>query len=245
MLPLLTALAEAYEKTHEGTQISVTDGGSTEGFEALINGTADLCMSSREVSAEEKEKSEFRRIPLEGTVVSLDGVSIIVNPRNPVSELTIAQLREIFSGRISNWREIGGPDQTIQVISRDSQSGTSSFFRERVMRNEDYKSEIQTAGSNASVAKSVEQELWSVGYVGFAFSQATGLKVIGIKKEASSAAVFPSPATIGDGSYPLARPLYIYASGKSGDVAMDFLEYALSPEGQRIVREKGYVPVSV
>jgi phosphate transport system substrate-binding protein len=241
MLPMITALAEAYVKVHPDTQISVTGGGSTAGINALLDGTIDLCMSSRELTTEESTKADYRRIAPQDVVVALDGVTVIVHPENPVNELTLGQLRKIFNGKIENWREVGGANQAIQVISQNSDSGTSSFFKERVLQKENYKSGIQLDASNAAVVQSVGQELWSIGYVGFAFARGAGVKVIGIKKNSASPAILPSPATIRDGSYPIERALHIYASDKVNILAVSFLEFVVSPEGQRISREKGYV----
>lgn len=242
MIPLVTALAAAYERAHPDTQISVTDDGSTVGIAALIDGTVDLCMSSRAVSTEESKKADYRRVALQDVIVALDGVTIIVNRQNPVDELTIGELRQIFNGKIHNWREVGGPDQAIQVISRSSDSGTSAFFKERVLQKEDYKSGIQIASSNAGVVQSVGRELWSIGYVGFAYVQGAGVKVIGVKKNPANPAILPSYLTIRDGSYPLERPLHIYATNKVSSLALSFLEFIFSPQGQQIAREKGYVP---
>jgi phosphate transport system substrate-binding protein len=242
MLPMITALAEAYVKVHPDTQILVTDGGSTVGINALLDGNTDLCMSSRVLSAEESEKANYRRIAPQDVVVALDGVTVIVHPQNPVNQLTLGQLRRIFNGKIKSWKEVGGPDQAVQVISQNSDSGTSAFFKERVLQKENYKRGIQLATSNAAVVQSVGQELWSIGYVGFAHAQSAGVKVIGIGKSSASPAIRPSVATIRDGSYPMVRALHIYASGKVNSLAVSFLEFVFSPEAQRIAREKGYVP---
>jgi phosphate transport system substrate-binding protein len=243
MLPMITALAQAYVTVHPDTQISVTGGGSTVGIADIINGTIDLGMSSRIVNPEEEKRADFRRVGLQDIIVALDGVTVIVHPQNPVNELTIAQLRQIFTGKIKNWMEVGGPNQAIQPVSRDPDSGTAAFFKERVLQSENYKSGIQLAASNAAVVQSVSQELWSIGYVGFAFAEGAGVKVVGVKKNNASPAVSPSLPTVRDGSYPLERPLHIYASSKASGLALAFLEFVLSPEGRRIAREKGYVPL--
>lgn len=242
MLPLLTALAEAYERAHPDIQISVTDGGSTVGIAAVIDGTVDLCMSSRAVNTEEGKRANYRRIELQDVIVALDGVTIIVNPQNPVNELTISELRQIFNGKIRNWREVGGLDQDIQVISQNADSGTSTFFKERVLQKENYKSGIQIATSNAVVVQSVDREFWSIGYVGFAFAQNAGVKVIRVKENPAKPAILPSYVTIRDGSYPLERPLHIYAGKKVSNLILSFLEFVFYPENQQIAREKGYVP---
>jgi phosphate transport system substrate-binding protein len=216
MLPMITALAEAYVKVHPDTQISVTGGGSTAGINALLDGDIDLCMSSRVLNTEESRKAAYRRIAPQDVVVALDGVTLVVHPENPVNELTLGQLHHIFNGEIKNLSEVGGPNQAIQVISQNSDSGTSAFFKERVLQNENYKSGIQLAASNAAVVQSVGRELWSIGYVGFAYAQ----------------------------GYPMERPLHVYASGKVNSLAVSFLEFVLSPEGQRIAKEKGCVPLA-
>jgi phosphate transport system substrate-binding protein len=241
MLPMITALAEAYTKLHPDTQISVAGGGSTVGISALIDGAVDLCMSSRAVNAGETQRADYRRIALQDVIVALDGVAVIVHSQNPANELTMSQLRQIFNGGIKNWREVGGPNQAIRLVSRDSDSGTSAFFQERVLQKDDYGPGVQLVTSSGAVVQSVSREFWSIGYVGLAYVQGAGVKVIGVKKNSGSVAVLPLYATVLDGSYLLERPLHIYASNKVSSLALSFLEFVFSPEGQRITKEKGYV----
>lgn len=241
MLPLLTTLAEAYQRLHPDTSISVTDGGSSVGIADLIGGKVDLCMSSRAVSDEETRKADFHRIALQDVIVALDGVTIIVNPQNRIAEISIRELGRIYSGEIKNWRELGGPNQVIQVISRSQDSGTSAFFKERVLQKKGYKSDVQIAASNQDVVQFVAREPWSIGYVGYAYGQDRSVKMIGLRG-ARGAAVFPTYVTIRTGIYPLERPLHIYTTNKVSSLALNFLEFVFSPQAQQIARDKGYVP---
>jgi len=243
MLPLLTALAEEYQKIHVDAQVSVTGGGSALGIAALLDGATDLCMSSRGLNEEETKRADYRQTAPQDVVIARDGVAVVVHPLNPVSDLTIGQLRQIFNGKIKNWTAVGGPDQAIRAISQDSDSETAAFFQERVLQGERYKHGIQLAASSAAVVQSVSRELWSIGYASYVFTQGTEMKIIGLKKDSTSPALLPAPETLLDGSYALERPLHLYAGKKLDSLTLDFLEFVLSVRGQRIVEETGFVPV--
>lgn len=243
MVHLVTAWAEAYMKAHPNTQISVTGGGSGTGIAAMINGTTSLCMASREVKSREQEQARARGITFHEITVARDGIAVVVHPQNPVGDLTMDQLRQVFNGTLRNWNQVGGPDQSIQVLSRESNSGTYVFFNEQVLKKDDYGREVRLMPATAAIVQSVSQDRWSIGYVGLGYAEGASVKVVAVKQDASSPALLPSLDTVRDGSYPIARPLYLYANGEPTGLAKAFADYVLSPDGQRIVQQTGYIPL--
>ena len=242
MVHLVTAWVEAYMKAHPNAQISVTGGGSGTGIAAMINGTADLCMASREVKSREQEQAKERGITFHEISVARDGIAVVVHPQNPVSDLTMDQLRQIFNGTLNNWNQVGGPDQSIQVLSRESNSGTYVFFNEQVLKKDDYGREVRLMPSSAAIVQSTSQDRWSIGYVGLGYAEGAVVKVIGVKPDATGPAVHPSLDTVLDGSYPIARPLYLYTNGEPSGLVKAFADFVLLEDGQRIVQEIGYIP---
>ncbi|MFQ5504472.1 MAG: phosphate ABC transporter substrate-binding protein, partial [Planctomycetota bacterium] len=243
MVHLVTGWAEAYMKAHPEAEISVTGGGSGTGIAAMINGTTGLCMASREVKSREEEQAKSRGIRFHEITVARDGIAVVVNPQNAVSELTLDQLRQVFNGTLQSWSQIGGVEQAIQILSRESNSGTYVFFNEHVLQKDDYGPKVRLMPSNAAIVQSVGQDRWSIGYVGLGYAQGAPVKVIQVKPDPSSPAVQPSLATVRDRSYPIARPLYLYSNGEPSGLARAFADFALSAEGQGIVREIGYIPL--
>jgi phosphate transport system substrate-binding protein len=243
MVHLVTAWAEAYMAAHPEAQISVTGGGSGTGIAAMINGTTDVCMASRKVKPREVELARERGVEFHEVVVARDGIAVVVHPENPVEELTLDQLRQIFNGTLRDWKQVGGPKRPLQVLSRESNSGTYVFFNEHVLRKDDYAREARLMPSNAAIVQAVSQDRGSIGYVGLGYAEGAPVRIVRVKADAASPAVAPSLTTVRDGSYPIARPLHLYANGEPKGLARDFIEFALSPEGQRIVRETGYIPV--
>lgn len=243
MVHLVTNWAETYMQAHPGAQISVTGGGSGTGIAAMLNGTTDLCMASRKVKAKEREQAKNQGIVFHEIVVARDGIAVIVNPENPARELSMDQLRQIFNGTLQHWSQVGGPAQPIQVLSRESNSGTYVFFNEHVLKKDDYGREVRLMPSNAVIVQSASEDRWSIGYVGLGYAQGAAVKIVGVKPGQKSAAVSPSLETVRDGSYPIARPLHLYANAEPTGLAKAFIGFALSQEGQRIVRETGYIPL--
>lgn len=243
MVHLVTAWVEAYMEAHPNTQISVTGGGSGTGIAAMINGTTGLCMASREVKSREREQARALGITFQEMTVARDGIAVVVHPQNPVNDLTMDQLRQIFNGTLRNWNQVGGPDQSIQVLSRESNSGTYVFFNEQVLEKDDYGREVRLMPSSAAIVQSTSQDHWSIGYVGLGYAEGAAVKVIAVKQDASSPAVHPSLDTIRDGSYPIARPLYLYTNGEPAGLTKAVADFVLSEDGQRIVQETGYIPL--
>jgi phosphate transport system substrate-binding protein len=234
--------AEQYMAKAPSTAIQVTGGGSGTGISALINGTTDICQASRPMSdAEKSNLNERYKTRGEEIPVARDGLSVYVNSKNPVKDMSMEQLRLIFTGKITNWKELGGADAKIIVYSRENSSGTYVFFKEHVLKNADYTQRAQSMPGTAAVVNAVAKEKNSIGYGGAAYAK--GIKVLPIKKDDASPAVSPDLAHVQDGSYPLSRPLFFYIRNKASGDMKAFIDWVLSPEGQEIVTKVGYFPV--
>ena len=234
--------AEEYMKKHPTTSIQVTGGGSGTGISALINGTTEVCEASRSMKDTEKAqlKEKTGALPEEITVAK-DGLSVYLNDSNPLGELTMDQLKAIFTGKITNWKDVGGPDGKIIPYSRENSSGTYVFFKEHVLGNADYTPRAQAMPGTAAVVNAVARDGHSIGYGGAAYAK--GIKVIKIKKDSAAAGVAPTDATVKNGTYPLSRPLFFYLRSKPADEIKAFVDWVLSAEGQAVVLKVGYFPV--
>jgi len=234
--------AEQYMAKVPGTAIQVTGGGSGTGISALINGTTDICQASRSMSEAEKNSLRERyKTPGEEIPVARDGLSVYVNAANSVKTLNMEQLRLIFTGKVTNWKEVGGKDAKIILYSRENSSGTYVFFKEHVLKNADYAQRAQSMPGTAAVVNAVSKEENGIGYGGAAYAK--GIKVVPIKKDDSSAAITPDLAHVQDGSYPLSRPLFFYTRNQPAGEIKTFIDWVLSKEGQDIVTKVGYFPV--
>jgi phosphate transport system substrate-binding protein len=234
--------AETFMKKSPQTVIQVTGGGSGTGISALINGTTDICQSSRTMKPAEMEKLRDRyNNPGIETPVARDGLAVYLNSTNPISELSLEQLKGIYTGRLTNWKEVGGPDARIIVYSRENSSGTYVFFKETVLGGADFTPRAQTMPGTAAVVNSVSKEKFGIGYGGAAYAKA--IKIVKVKKDAGSAGIAPDKTTVLNGTYPLARPLFFYLRAKpTGDIK-SFIDWVLSAEGQGVVEAVGYYPV--
>jgi phosphate transport system substrate-binding protein len=232
--------AEEFMKKSPTTRLQVTGGGSGVGLSALINGTTDIAMSSRPMKEAEGEKLRTR-FNTTGTEISVakDGVTFYVNEGNKVEALTQEQLKGIYLGDITNWKEVGGPDAPIIVYSRENSSGTYVFVKDNLLNGEDYTSSAQTLPGTAAVVNAVSKEKNGIGYGGAAYAK--GIKELKIKK--GNEAIAPSAENIKSGKYPLSRDLYFYLRNKPAADAKAFIDYVLSPEGQALVTKVGYFPV--
>ncbi|MGH2574864.1 MAG: phosphate ABC transporter substrate-binding protein [Ignavibacteria bacterium] len=243
MVQLMSSWAESFKKVNPAIEVSVTGGGSGTGIAALINGTTDICASSREMQEKEKQQASQKNITPKEVVVARDGLAVFVNPENPVKELTMEQIRKIYTGAYKNWREVGGPDQSITTLSRENSSGTYVFFQEHVLNKQDYAKEVRLMTSTSAIVQSISDEKWSIGYGGIAYALAGKVKILNVKKDDTSSAVTPSDETVLNGTYPIARPLYLYFKGDPKDNLKTFLDYCLSADGQKVVKEVGYITV--
>ena len=234
--------AEAYMNANPGTTIQVTGGGSGTGISALINGTTDICASSRAIKQPEKEKLR-ERFSTTGTEIPVakDGLSVYVHASNGVAELSLDQLKGIFTGKITDWSQVGGAAGKIVVYSRENSSGTYVFFKDAVLKGADYTPRAQTLPGTAAVVNAVARDAGSIGYGGAAYAK--GIKILRIKKDAASPGVSPDAATVRAGTYPLARNLFFYTRNKPAGDIKAFIDWALGPAGQALVSKVGYFPV--
>ncbi|MGM0770868.1 MAG: PstS family phosphate ABC transporter substrate-binding protein [Halobacteriota archaeon] len=239
VLPLAQAEAEVFMMEYPDKTISVIGGGSGVGIAALIDGEVDIAMASRGMKDSEVENAQANGInPLEHTI-AWDGISVIVNPENPVSELTYEQLKAIYVGEISNWNEVGGEDREIVVLARDSSSGTYEYFKGEVMDGNEYRADALTNPSNGAIMQTASQNPNAIGYVGVAYLDDT-VKALGVDK--GDGALEPTSENIIAGTYPLARPLYFYTDGEPTGLALEFVEFVSSETGSETIFEVGYFP---
>jgi phosphate transport system substrate-binding protein len=229
-------------RKHTKTTIQVTGGGSGTGISALINGTTNVCEASRAMKdTEKKQLAEKAGAPPVEIPVAKDGLSVYVNESNPLSEITMADLKAIFTGKITSWKELGGPDAKIIPYSRENSSGTYVFFKEHVLDNADFTPRAQNMPGTAAVVNAVTKEKFAIGYGGAAYAK--GIKVLKVKKTPAAPAVAPAESAIKDGTYPLSRPLFFYTRAKPAAEIKAFTDWVLSPEGQAIVVKVGYFPL--
>ena len=234
--------AEAYMSAHPGTIIQVTGGGSGTGFAALINGTTDICQASRPIKEEERKQVEERfGAPPHETVVARDGLAIYLHADNPVAELTLAQLRHIYGGRITRWNGVGGPNAPIVLYGRENSSGTYEYFKEHVLEKGDFAVSVQTLPGTAAVVNAVARDRNGIGYGGAAYLK--GVKECAVKVDESSPATLPTAENVRSRAYPISRELYFYSRKVPEGPMKAFVDFALSDPGQKLVTEVGYFPV--
>jgi phosphate transport system substrate-binding protein len=243
MVILAQKWAEVYMSTHPDVKIQVTGGGTGTGFAALQNQQTDLCNASRKIRPKEIETciKAFGRRPTEYRV-ALDGLSVYVHADNPIQELSLEQLEAIFTGKIRNWKEVGGPDAEIILYSRENNSGTYEFFKEHVLQGKDFAAHAQTMPGTAAVLQAVSRARHGIGYGGAAYG--VGAKHLRIRKTANEPAIEPTEENVVQGTYPISRYLYIYVNPAldKGPVA-DYLKWIRSDAGQAVVKEVGYYPL--
>jgi len=241
MVILSQKWAEVYMKKNPGTTIQVTGGGSGVGLAALINGSTDIANSSRPIKSSELEKikAKYNKNGIE-IACAKDGLSVFLNKGNSVSELTIQQIGDIFSGKITNWKQVGGADARIQLYGRESSSGTFEFFKEHVVKT-DFSRSCQTLPGTAAIVNAVKKDKYSIGYGGAAYAE--GVKDCAVKKDAKSKGIMPTPATIKNKTYPISRYLYMYLKSKPTGETKAFVDWILSTEGQSLIADVGYYPL--
>lgn len=237
--PIAKAFAEYYMSVHSDVNVTVSESGSGNGAKGLINGTIDVGTMSRFMKSSEFSAAAGKNVMPVAHCVAFDGLPILVHPSNPVSELTIEQIRKIYTGVIKNWKEVGGPDVKIVFISRDTNSGTYETFENLVMNKEKIADSCEYVGSNGAVRGRVQSTPAAIGYAGLGFVDNTvkALKVNGI---------YPSRQTVVSGKYPIARPLFMFTNGypKMGSPIFQFVTIHLSQKGQEMVERIGFVPVT-
>ena len=248
MVNLALAWAEQYQVDHPEVEMAVTGGGSGTGIAALINNSVDIANASRRIKEEEIADAEANGVTPVEFIVARDAIGVIVHPSNPVSQLTRQQLSDIYSGKISNWKELGGEDRPIVRLSRESNSGTHVYFLEQVVRLGDKENKTLFSAntlllpSSEVIVNEVRQNPNAIGYDGLGYIP-DDLKIIAVAKDPGDPYVLPSIETVNDKSYPIARDLYMYTPGEPVGAVKDYLEWIMGDEAQAIVAEQGFVPV--
>ena len=235
--------AEVYMGSHADTKIQVTGGGSGIGFAALQSQTTDLCDASRKAKPAEIANciKAFGAKPTEYKV-ALDGLSVYVNSDNTIKELSEDQLKQIFTGKVTNWKDVGGPDAPITVYSRENSSGTYEFFKEHILKGQDFAASAQTEPGTAAIIQAISKDKGAIGYGGAAYG--SGVNHLSVKKDDSSPAVEPTEENVVNGAYPIWRYLYVYVNPSlDKDEIADYLKWIRSDEGQKIVKDVGYYPL--
>ncbi len=242
MVILAQRWAEVYMAKHPGVTIQVTGGGSGTGISALINGTTDICDASRPMKRSEREKLKQRFNTLGVEIkAAKDALSIYVNEANTLAELSIGQLKAIYTGKATNWKDVGGPDAKIILYGRENSSGTYVYFKDNVLEGDDFASNVQGMPGTAAVVNAVAKDKYGIGYGGAAYGK--GIKFLRVKQDEKSTAYEPNAENVKSGSYPITRYLYMYTRSKPTGALKEYIDWMLSEEGQDIVKKVEYFPV--
>lgn len=243
-------LAENFMKKNPGISIAVTGGGSGVGIAAIINKTTDLANASRPMKKSEIDNAKANGIDPIAVVFAVDGLSVILNPKNPIRSLTVDQIGQIYRGEITNWKQAGGPDLAITLYGRQPNSGTFVFFREAVVRG-DYGNKMNQMNGNAQILEALKKDPGGIGYVGIGYvinqegKVVPGIQVLEVAKDSRSQAYSPlKPENILKGHYPISRPLYQYFDARNRVKVEAFVKYELSPEGMAIIHKDGFYPLT-
>ncbi len=248
MVNLALAWAESFQSDHPNTRIAVTGGGSGTGLAALINGTVDLANASRQIKPEEISRAEANKIHPVEHVVARDAIAVIVHPSNPVEHLTLVQISDIYTGKITNWKQVGGENRPIVLLSRETNSGTHVFFLEEVIRLGDAKSktlfstETLLLPSSEGITAEIRQNPNAIGYDGLGYVT-PDVKMLSVARDATKPFVLPGVESVNNSTYPIARDLYMYTTGRTNDQVQAYLEWIASSAGQTIVSKLGFVPL--
>ncbi len=234
---LVPQLAEQFKSQHPGTTFDIAAEGSATGFAALIDKTAAIGMASRPAKPEEIANGKTKGVELKETVVAYDGIAVIVNTASSIKSLTKKQVEQIFTGEITDWSAVGGSGGKISVYTRNTSSGTYAEFKELAMKKRDYAQDSQKLAGNEQIAQEVGKNPNGVGYVGLAYTKASGIKVVPIDGAS------PSKESVLAKSYPYARPTFFYTNGNPIGVVKDFIDFTVAPDGQKIVEQVGFVPI--
>jgi phosphate transport system substrate-binding protein len=234
---LVPTLAEEYKATHPGVSFEIAAEGSTTGIAAIIDGTAQVGMSSRRAKPTEMSAATAKGVTLKPIIVAYDGMAVIVNANSPISKLTLRQVEQIFTGDVTDWSAVGGKPGKISVYTRNTSSGTYSDWKDLAMKKRDYAKSSQKMAGNEQIAAEVAKNPNGIGYVGLAYIGAEGVKVVGID------GVMPSKETVLAKKYAYARPTFYYTNGDPTGEAAKFIEFTLGPAGQKIAEKIGFVPI--
>lgn len=248
MVNLGQSWAEAFMETHPEVSIAITGGGSGTGIASILSGTCDIAQSSRDLTEEEKAKAANSGSPITETVVGYDGIAVVTHPANPVSQLTTDQLADIFSGKVQNWKEVGGNDLPILILSRERNSGTHVFFLEHIVRRgnakgpEEFAPSTLMMPSSQAIVTEIKSSEAAIGYVGLGYVD-DQIKVIPVGKTAEGPFMVPDIADVLSGEYAIARPLLFLTRGEPSESSKNFIAFVVSPEGQEIVEALDFVPL--
>ena len=234
---LVPQLAEQFKAQHPGTTFDIAAEGSATGFAALLDKTAAIGMASRPAKPEEIANGKAKGVDLKETIVAYDGIAVIVNTANPIKGLTKKQVEQVFTGEITDWSAVGGSGGKISVYTRNTSSGTYAEFKELAMKKRDYAPDSQKLAGNEQIAQEVGKNPNGVGYIGLAYTKASGIKVVPIDGAS------PSKESVLAKSYPYARPTFFYTNGEPTGVVKEFIDFTVGPEGQKIVEQVGFVPI--
>lgn len=241
VLPVAQQTAERFMAFNPDARITVTGGGTGVGISALLDGTTDIAMASRPIKFSEKMKVKSAGKEVEEVIVAYDALAVVVHPSNPVKQLTRQQLEDIFRGKITNWKQVGGDDRKIVVYSRETSSGTYEFFKESVLKNKNYMSSSLSMPATGAIIQSVSQTKGAIGYVGLAYLSPR-VKSLSVSYDGKHFAP-PTMESATDKSYPIVRPLYYYYNTENAGQVNPLISFILSPAGQEIIKKSGYIPV--
>lgn len=242
MVQLAQAWAQDFMKAHPEVSVTVTGGGSNTGIAALMNKGTDIADASRPMKPEEKDTAKKNSLDVKEFVVAQDALSVIVNPSNPIKELTMEQLADIYLGKTTNWKQLGGPDKNIVANGRESSSGTFVFFQEHVLKKKPFATTVLQNPATTAIVDNVSQDAGAIGYVGLGYVS-DKVKAVPIKKDAGSAAVAGTVENVLNNTYPMSRPLFEYTGSEPTGAAKTWLDWVMGPDGQALVKKLGFVPI--
>ena len=242
VLPVAQQTAERFMNQHPEARVTVTGGGTGVGISALMDNTTDIAMASRPIKFSEKMKIKAAGEEVNEVIVAYDALAVVVHPSNPVKQLTRQQLEDIFRGKITNWKQVGGDNRKIVVYSRETSSGTYEFFKESVLKNKNYMASSLSMPATGAIIQSVSQTKGAIGYVGLAYINKE-VKPIHVSYDAGKTFTEPSFENAKNKAYPIVRPLFYYYDVKNEGKVKPFIDYILSAEGQATVKQVGYIPV--
>ncbi len=236
VLPIAQKAAEVFMKKHADTRVFVSGSGSGTGIKALVDGTTDIATSSREAKEKEFASAKGKGVSLTGHKVALDGIVPVVHPSMKLDNVSMEQLRDIYNGKTKSWKELGGPDRPISVVSRDTSSGTYEVWEEKVLKGDKVRADALLVASNGQAVQTVAQNRFAIGYIGIGYVDKS-IKVLSVNGKTAS------PIEVRDSSWPIARPLFMYTNGKPAGTIAKFIDFVLSADGQKIVNEVKYVSI--
>ena len=241
VLPVAQQTAERFMNREPDARVTVTGGGTGVGISALMDNTTDIAMASRPIKFSEKMKAKAAKRDIDEVIVAYDALAVVVHPSNPVKKLTRRQLEDIFRGKITNWKQVGGDDRKIVVYSRETSSGTYEFFKESVLKNKNYMSSSLSMPATGAIIQSASQTRGAIGYVGLAYVSPR-IKTLAVSYDGQHYAA-PTLENAINKTYPIVRPLYYYYNRKNASIVAPLLDFILSAAGQKIIKESGYIPV--